>query len=81
MYKRQKHNISLDLDGDGIVGLKEGQTPDVLSASEQKEVDSIIEEFSELERIKSGLTIDQAKKGLSKRYDIPEENIQIVLKG
>tara|TARA_B100001989_G_scaffold10796_1_gene6903 strand:+ start:2768 stop:3637 length:870 start_codon:yes stop_codon:yes gene_type:complete len=77
----KKHNISLDLDGDGIVGLKEGQTPDVLSASEQKEVDSIIEEFSELERIKSGLTIDQAKKGLSKRYDIPEENIQIVLKG
>ena len=39
----KSHGISLDLDGDGVVGLKDGQVADTLSASEQAEVDSIVE--------------------------------------
>ena len=77
----KKFNISIDLDGDGIVGLKEGQMQDILSASEQKEVDLIIEEFEKINKSNQGLTISEAKKGLSIKYDIPEENIEVILKG
>ena len=77
----KKYNISIDLDGDGIVGLKEGQTQDILSATEQEEVDSIIEEFEKINKSNQGLTISEAKKGLSIKYDIPEENIEVILKG
>ena len=38
----KSHGINIDLDGDGVVGLKEGQVADTLSASEQAEVDSIV---------------------------------------
>ena len=39
----KSHGINIDLDGDGVVGLKDGQVADTLSASEQAEVDSIVE--------------------------------------
>jgi hypothetical protein len=39
------HGINMDLDGDGVVGLKDGQVADTLSASEQAEVDSIVEGY------------------------------------
>lgn len=38
----KSHGINIDLDGDGVVGLKEGQVADTLSASEQAEVDNIV---------------------------------------
>jgi len=38
----KSHGINIDLDGDGVVGLKDGQVADTLSASEQAEVDSIV---------------------------------------
>jgi len=41
----KSHGINIDLDGDGVVGLKDGQVADTLSASEQAEVDSIVEGF------------------------------------
>ena len=44
LRKRTQDNlgINIDLDGDGVVGLKEGQVADTLSASEQAEVDNIV---------------------------------------
>lgn len=41
----KSHGINMDLDGDGVVGLKDGQVADTLSASEQAEVDSIVEGY------------------------------------
>lgn len=41
----KSHGINMDLDGDGVIGLKDGQVADTLSASEQAEVDSIVEGF------------------------------------
>jgi len=41
----KSHGINIDLDGDGVVGLKEGQVADTLSATEQAEVDSIVEGY------------------------------------
>ena len=38
----KSHGIDMDLDGDGVVGLKDGQVADTLSATEQAEVDNII---------------------------------------
>ena len=38
----KSHGINIDLDGDGVVGLKEGQVADTLSATEQAEVDNIV---------------------------------------
>ena len=38
----KSHGINMDLDGDGVVGLKDGQVADTLSATEQAEVDNII---------------------------------------
>ena len=43
----KSHGINIDLDGDGIVGLKEGQTRDTLSASEQAEVNRLMQESRE----------------------------------
>ena len=43
----KSHGINIDLDGDGIVGLKEGQTKDTLSASEQAEVNRLMQESRE----------------------------------
>ena len=37
-----KAGISIDLDGDGIIGLPTGQVTDTLTASEQQEVDNIV---------------------------------------
>ena len=41
----KSHGINMDLDGDGVIGLKDGQVADTLSASEQAEVDSIVEGY------------------------------------
>ena len=41
----KSHGINMDLDGDGVIGLKEGQVADTLSATEQSEVDSIIQGY------------------------------------
>ena len=38
----KSHGISMDLDGDGVVGLKEGQVQRELTAEEQADVDSIV---------------------------------------
>jgi len=38
----KSHGIHLDLDGDGIVGLKQGQTQRQLTAEEQLQVDNIV---------------------------------------
>jgi hypothetical protein len=38
----KSHGINMDLDGDGVVGLKQGQVADTLTATEQAEVDSIV---------------------------------------
>ena len=43
----KSHGINIDLDGDGVVGLKEGQTRDTLSASEQAEVNRLMQESRE----------------------------------
>ena len=41
----KSHGINMDLDGDGVIGLKDGQVADTLSATEQAEVDSIVEGY------------------------------------
>ena len=41
----KSHGINMDLDGDGVIGLKDGQVADTLSATEQSEVDSIIQGY------------------------------------
>ena len=45
------HGISMDLNQDGIVGLKEGQVADELTEEEQEQVDDMIQVEKELSLI------------------------------